>query len=238
MTVFRSLVFLVVFYLVSAVLAIGLSPLLLGPRKPLMAVMNLWGKLVTGMLRVICGVKVEVRGLEHLPPGAALIATKHQRMFDIFGAFAFLPDACFVLKKELVNIPFFGWWALRSKMIVVDREGHSAALRKLVADAQDRMKEDRQLAIFPEGTRKEPGEAGDYKPGIAALYRELELPVTPLALNTGLHWNVAHGFVMRPGTIVFEFQPPIPPGLKRAEFMRQLESSIETACARLVAEDR
>lgn len=237
MTFLRSLVFLVVFYVVSAILAIGLSPLLLGGRKPLMAVMNFWGRLVTGMLRVICGVKVEVRGLEHLPPGAALIATKHQRMFDIFGSFAFLPDACFVLKKELVSIPFFGWWALRSRMIVVDREGHSAALRKLVSDSQDRMKEERQLVIFPEGTRKDPGEAGDYKPGIAALYRELELPVTPLALNTGLHWNVASGFIMRPGTIVFEFQPPIPPGLKRAEFMRQLETSIETACARLVAED-
>ncbi len=236
MTVFRSLVFLVVFYVVSAILAIGLSPLLLGPRKPLMAVMIFWGKVVTWLLRAICGVKVEVRGREHLPAGAALIATKHQRMFDIFGAFAFLPDACFVLKKELVSIPFFGWWALRSQMIVVDREGHSTALRKLVTDSQDRMKEDRQLVIFPEGTRKEPGDAGDYKPGIAALYRELDLPVTPLALNTGRHWNVARGFIMQPGTIVFEFQPPIPPGLKRAEFMRQLEASIETACERLLQE--
>jgi 1-acyl-sn-glycerol-3-phosphate acyltransferase len=223
LNVFRSVVFLIAFYGVSACLAIGLSPLLLGPRKPLMAVMTFWGRMVTWLLRVICGVKVEVRGREHLPPGAALIATKHQRMFDIFGAFAFLPDACFVLKKELLSIPFFGWWALRSHMVVVDREGHSTALRKLV--------------IFPEGTRKEPGDAGDYKPGIAALYRELDLPVTPLALNTGRHWNVAMGFVMAPGTIVFEFQPPIPPGLKRAEFMRQLETSIETACNRLLEED-
>lgn len=236
MNVFRSVVFLIAFYGVSAFLAIGLSPLLLGPRKPLMAVMTFWGKVVTWLLRVICGVKVEVRGREHLPPGAALIATKHQRMFDIFGAFAFLPDACFVLKKELVSIPFFGWWALRSHMIVVDREGHSTALRKLVTDSKDRMLEDRQLVIFPEGTRKEPGDAGDYKPGIAALYRELELPVTPLALNTGRHWNVAMGFVMAPGTIVFEFQPQIPSGLKRAEFMRQLENSIETACNRLLEE--
>ncbi|RYF91588.1 MAG: 1-acyl-sn-glycerol-3-phosphate acyltransferase [Caulobacteraceae bacterium] len=236
MTVLRSLVFLVLFYVFSAIVAIGLSPMLLGPRKPLMAVMVLWGKWVTWLLRVICGVRVEVRGREYLPAGGALIATKHQRMFDIFGAFAFLPDACFVLKKELVSIPFFGWWALRSEMIVVDREGHSAALRKLVADAKDRMRENRQLFIFPEGTRKEPGDAGDYKPGIAALYRELELPVTPLALNTGRHWNVARGFVMAPGTIVFEFQPQIPPGLKRADFMRQLETSIETACARLLDE--
>lgn len=231
----RSLLFAALFYGFSAVLAIGLSPLLLGPRSWVMAVMTTWGKGVTWLLRVICGVKVEVRGREHLPAGAALIAAKHQCMFDIFGSLAFLPDGCYVLKKELVNIPFFGWWALRSRMIVVDREGHSAALRKLVADSRDRMTEARQLVIFPEGTRRHPGEATDYKPGIAALYRELEMPVVPLALNTGVHW-APRGILMQPGTIVFEFLPPIAAGLKRAEFMRELEGAIEPACQRLLDE--
>lgn len=229
----RSLLFAGSFYLVSAVVAVGLSPMLLGPRKPLMAVLRFWSRLVTWMLRVICDVRVEVRGRENLPAGPAVIAPKHQCMFDIFGSIGLLPDGCFVLKKELLDIPFFGWWALRTGMIVVDREGHATALRKLVTDARDRLSESRQLVIFPEGTRREPGEAGVYKPGIAALYRELDLPVVPLALNTGVHW-APRGITMRPGVIVFEFLPAIPPGLKRAEFMRELEARIEPACQRLL----
>jgi len=231
----RSLIFAAAFYASSTLLAVGLSPMLLGSRQPLMRVLKLWSQLVTWLLRVICNVRVEVRGREHLPAGGALIAAKHQCMFDIFGSLAFLPDGCYVLKKELLGIPFFGWWALRTRMIVVDREGRSTALRKLVTDSRARMSEARQLVIFPEGTRRQPGESGVYKPGIAALYRELDLPVTPLALNTGVHW-APRGITMQPGTIVFEFLPPIPPGLKRAEFMRQLEASIEPACQRLLDE--
>jgi 1-acyl-sn-glycerol-3-phosphate acyltransferase len=229
----RSLIFAGAFYTVSAFVAVILSPMLLGPRKPMMAVLRGWSRLVTWLLKVICEVRVEVRGLEHMPAGAAIIAPKHQCMFDIFGSLAFLPDGCFVLKKELLKIPFFGWWALRCGMIVVDRDGHSAALRKLVTDARDRLDNARQVVIFPEGTRKQPGEAGDYKPGIAALYRELGLPVVPLALNTGVHW-APRGITMKPGLIVFEFLPAIPPGLKRAEFMRELEGRIEPACQRFL----
>ncbi|ATQ43599.1 lysophospholipid acyltransferase family protein [Caulobacter mirabilis] len=231
----RSLAFMVVFYVMSTIVAIIMTPLLLAPRRWTTATLSVWGKGVTLCLRLICGIKVEVRGRQNLPKGGALIAAKHQCMFDIFGSFAFLPDACFVLKKELMIIPFFGWYAAKGGMIVVDREGHSAALRKLVADAKDRFTAARQLVIFPEGTRKAPGEEPDYKPGIAALYRELEMPVIPLALNTGVHWP-AHGFLRHPGTIVFEFLEPIPAGLKRGEFMRELEARIEGASNALVAE--
>jgi 1-acyl-sn-glycerol-3-phosphate acyltransferase len=189
----------------------------------------------TWLLRVICDIKVEVRGLEHLPAGAALIAPKHQCMFDIFGAFAFLPDSCFVSRKEFMKIPFFGWYIWKSQMIVVDREGQAAALRKLVVDSRDRLAHDRQIVIFPEGHRGEPGVAGDYKPGVAALYRELGVPCIPLALNTGVHWP-AHGFLRHPGTIVFQFLEPIPAGLKRADFMRQLQDRLETASNALLAE--
>jgi 1-acyl-sn-glycerol-3-phosphate acyltransferase len=221
----------------SALVAGGLSILLpLAPRTAIIRIMSRWGRATTWLLRVVCGVRVEIRGREHLPAGAALIAAKHQRMFDIFGSIAFLPDACFVLRKELVSIPLFGWWAVRSGMIVVDREGQATALRKLVTDAKDRMNEARQLVIFPEGTRKQPGEVGAYKPGIAALYRELNMPVTPLALSTGAHWAYRKGFLMKPGVIVFEFLPPIPPGLKRGEFMRRLEEAIDPACQRLLDE--
>jgi 1-acyl-sn-glycerol-3-phosphate acyltransferase len=180
------------------------------------------------LLRLISGIRVEFRGLEHLPPGRALIGAKHQCMFDTMGPLTVLPDACYVMRNDLLKIPFYGWYCVRAGMIGIDREAQASALRQMLADAKDRLKAARQLVIFPEGHRGEPGKAGDYKPGVAALYRALDMPCIPLATNSGTHWP-AHGFLRRPGLIVYEFLPPIPPGLHRAEFMRRLEAAIETA---------
>jgi 1-acyl-sn-glycerol-3-phosphate acyltransferase len=231
-TALRSLLFVALFYLWSATVAILITPLLLAPRTWILRALDFWSRSVIALLR-ICDIRVEVRGLEHLPKGKALVAPKHQCMFDVFAQFAWLPDSCFVLKKELMWIPFFGWYAQKARMIVVDREAQAAALKKLVRDTEDRLQEDRQLVIFPEGTRGEPGVRGSYKPGIAALYRELNLPVHPVATNSGVHWP-KHGFLRKPGVIVFEYLEPIPPGLKRAEFMRTLEERIETASMKLL----
>lgn len=233
MIALRSLIFVVLFYVWSIMVAVGLSPFLLGPRFWAMELMRVWARGIIWLLRVICDIKVEVRGKEHMPKGAALVAPKHQCMFDVFAQFAWLPDASFVMKKELTWIPFFSWWGLRAKMIVVDRAGHSTALRKLIRDSKERFAGDRQLLIFPEGTRTEPGEPADYKPGIAALYREIDVPVHPVATNSGVHWP-KHGFMRKPGTIVFEYLEPIAPGLKRAEFMRLLQDRIETASTKLL----
>jgi 1-acyl-sn-glycerol-3-phosphate acyltransferase len=154
-------------------------------------------------------------------------------MFDTVAPFTFLPDACFVMKKELMIIPFYGWYSAKGRMVVVDREAHAKALRKLVTDAKQALADGRQIVIFPEGTRTPPGETGDYKPGIAALYRELGVACTPVATNSGVHWP-PHGFLRRPGTVVFHYLEPIPPGLKRAEFMRLLQDRIEPASKALL----
>jgi 1-acyl-sn-glycerol-3-phosphate acyltransferase len=231
----RSLLFVAWFYAITVPLAIGYSVTLLMPRKAIMEGMRLWARLVNWGLKTFSGVRIELRGREHMPSGAALIAAKHQGMFDTIGPFSFLPDACYVLKKELLAIPFYGWHARRAGMIPLDREGSSKALKDLMRAARDRLKEPRQIVIFPEGTRQEPGAPPDYKPGVAALYRDLGLPCTPMATNSGVHWP-AHGFLRRPGTIVFEFLPPIPPGLKRDEFMATLQDRIETASNKLLAE--
>ena len=233
MTALRSLLFVALFYLWSATVAILISPILLAPRRWTLRALDFWARGVIALLP-ICGIRVEVRGREHIPTGPALVAPKHQCMFDVFAQFAVLPDACFVMKKELMWIPFFSWYAIKAKMIVVDRDGHAAALRKLVKDSQERFAQARQVMIFPEGTRGDPGVKGDYKPGVAALYRDLDLPVHPVATNSGVHWP-RHGFLRKPGVIVFEYLEPIPPGLKRAEFMRLLEERIETASLRLNA---
>ncbi len=233
MIALRSILFVALFYVWSVIVAVGLSPFLLGPRSWAMELMRVWARGIIWLLRVVCDVKVEVRGKEHMPKGAALVAPKHHCMFDVFAQFAFLPDACFVMKKELTWIPFFSWWGMRAKMIVVDRAGHSTALRKLIRDSKERFAENRQLLIFPEGTRSVPGAPADYKPGIAALYREIDVPVHPVATNAGVHWP-KHGFMRKPGTIVFEYLEPIAPGLKRAEFMRLLQDRIETASTKLL----
>ena len=233
MLLVRSLVFTILFYLWSLFWVLLISPLALTPRIWMVRSWRPWTAGVILLLRVICGIRVEFRGQQYMPAQRALIAPKHQCMFDVFAQFAVLPDSCFVTKKELMWIPFFGWYAYKARMIVVDRDGQAAALRKMVADAKDRFADERQLVIFPEGHRGEPGVAGDYKPGIAALYRELDVAVHPIATNAGVHWP-AHGFLRRPGTIVYEYLEPIPPGLKRAEFMRILQDRIETASMALL----
>jgi len=233
MTTVRSLIFTLWLYLSMPLFAIGLSPALLMPHGVAMAVIKLWARFVLFGLRWIAGVKVEVRGLEHRPTGPALIAAKHQGMLDVIAPFAFLDDACFVMKKELMPLPFFGWFAWKTKMIAVDRAAHAKALKDMVRQTRARLAEGRQILIFPEGTRTTPGEPADYKPGVAAIYRDVDAPCWPVATNSGVHWP-AHGFKRYPGTVVFEFLPPIPAGLKRAAFMAELESRIETASTALL----
>ncbi|CAN7616399.1 lysophospholipid acyltransferase family protein [Phenylobacterium sp. LjRoot225] len=234
MNAIRSVLFAALFYLWSASVAILATPLLLGPLSGILAMFRFYSTGIIVLLR-ICGVRVVVRGREHIPTGAALVAPKHQCMFDVFAQFSVLPASAFVMKQELKWIPWFGWYAQRVGNIAVDRGGHSAALKKLVREAKALFAHGRQVVIFPEGTRTTPGQAGDYKPGIAALYREIDVPVHPMATNSGVHWP-AKGFRIKPGVIVFEYLEPIPPGLKRAEFMRILTERIETASTRLLAE--
>ncbi|HLI66665.1 MAG TPA: lysophospholipid acyltransferase family protein [Caulobacteraceae bacterium] len=236
MTTVRSIAFNVAFYLWTLTAAIVCMPLLLAPYRVAQATLNMWAKVVTWQLRVIGGVRVEVRGREHLPTGPALVAPKHQCMFDIFGTIAVLPAGCYVLRKELMRIPVFSWWAWKCRMVVIDREGGSQALRRMLTDSRERLAAaPRQIVIFPEGTRGKPGMAGDYQPGVAALYRDLDLPCTPVALNSGMHWQKG-GMALTPGTIVFEFLEPLPAGMKRPAFMQALETRLEAASNALIAE--
>ncbi|CAN5368792.1 1-acyl-sn-glycerol-3-phosphate acyltransferase [soil metagenome] len=230
-----SLVFTAWMYLSMAVLALVCLPTLLGPRRFTLEIVRLWAAGVLGALRLFCGVKVEVRGREHMPTAGGFIAAKHFAMLDTIAPLLVLPDAAYVLKRELMRLPFYGWYARKLDMLPIDRAGGAGALRLLVHGARERMEEGRQVLIFPEGTRREPGDAPDYKPGVAGLYRELQTPCTPLATNSGLFWP-AHGFLRFPGTVVFEFLEPIPPGLKRGAFMAQAQARIEEASTRLLNE--
>ncbi|HEY4029131.1 MAG TPA: lysophospholipid acyltransferase family protein [Caulobacteraceae bacterium] len=231
----RSILYGLWYYGVTAGLAILYIPLLALPRRVLGAGIRVWAKLLIWGMRVIGGVKLEVRGLERLPKGVpVLLAAKHQSMFDVVPAFAYMPDAMFVMKRELMRIPVFGWHNSKHGTIVVDRQGHSQAMRKMIAEARERFKEPRQLVIFPEGTRRAPGAEPDYKPGVAGLYRDLNVPCVPVATNTGAHISTS-GVARSCGTVVYEVLEPIPAGLKRADFMRLLQERIETASNALLA---
>jgi 1-acyl-sn-glycerol-3-phosphate acyltransferase len=215
--------------------AVALPVLLIAPHLA-MAAVRIWCRSTLRALEAICGIRVELRGLHHLPQTGVLIAGKHQSMLDTVAPFAFLASPTIVLKRELLSVPIYGWYARRSGMIPIDRDGAARTLRGLIRDVRRRFDEGRQVLIFPEGTRVQPGAEPNYKPGIAALYRELDVACVPMATNSGLHWP-AHGVARFPGTVVFEVLEPIPAGLKRATFMRELEERIEAATEALMESD-
>lgn len=228
MLTLRRLLFALWLYLSIALVGVAMLPFLLGPRRWANACVGLWARLVIFGLKAIMGVRVEMRGLEHRPRAAALVAAKHQSMLDICLPYLAMRDPCFVFKKELMWTPFIGLYGWKAGMIPVDRAGHAAALKKMVADTLDRLKSERQVVIFPEGTRTAPGAEPQYKPGVAALYRELGVDCHLIATNTGTVWP-AHGIGFNPGVVVYEFLEPIPAGLKRGQFMSELVARVETA---------
>ena len=231
----RSYLFNAIFYIATAVILIGGSPLLLGPRSWAMAGLRFHARVSLWLLRVICGTRMEVRGRENLPEGAALIASKHQSAWDTFALTLPFDDPALVMKAELMKIPLYGWFSRKFGMIPIQRETGPGALRDMLKEARARAAAGRQILVFPEGTRRKPGAPPAYKPGILLLYDALKLPCVPVALNSGYFWP-RDSLLRRPGTIVVEILPAIPPGLKRKAFEAELVGRIEDASARLLRE--
>jgi 1-acyl-sn-glycerol-3-phosphate acyltransferase len=238
MVFLRSLAFNLVFWIWTVAIHVpGLVLLIPGtPRLWIIAAGRVWIRGVMVLLRVAAGIDYEIRGRENLPDGACLIAAKHQSAWDTLIFNLILEDPSFVLKRELLFVPFFGWYLKRYGIVAIDRAGGSKALRRMVAESQRITTGGRKLIIFPEGTRVAPGDSKPYHPGVAALYRDLQLPVVPVALTSGRHWG-RRSFRKIPGTIRLEFLPPIPPGMDRKAFMRRLGDDLEGASERLRAEE-
>jgi 1-acyl-sn-glycerol-3-phosphate acyltransferase len=235
MTWLRSVAFNLAFVAVTALLGVAGLPLLLAPRCWVMGFGRFWARCVLALLKAIVGLDGEIRGLEHLPPGPCLIAMKHQSAWDTLILPVVLGDPAVVIKRELLLVPFYGWYAVRAGSIAIDREGGGAALRRMVAAARRATAAGRKVVIFPEGTRTAPGRRLAYQPGVAALYQALHLPLVPAAVNSGLYWG-RRSFVKRPGRITLAFLDPIPPGLPRRRLMAELEARIEAATAALERE--
>ena len=231
----RSLAFNLYFYINITVWLIVMLPLVLLPGPVMLQVVLAWSRLNLFMLKWVAGIELDVRGLEHLPKGPAIIASKHQSTWETVCVLQFFQRPAFILKKELMWVPLFGWYAAKTGMIPVDRGKGHAVLKAMVAAAAKVAAEGRQIIIYPEGTRKAPGAPAAFKHGIAALYRDLALPVVPVALNSGLYWP-RRSLMLYPGRIVMEFLPPIAPGMDPSIFFQRLQSDIETASDRLIAE--
>ncbi|MGQ9371510.1 lysophospholipid acyltransferase family protein [Azospirillum sp. ST 5-10] len=233
MLVLRSLLFNVAFYGWTTLACFGLLWMLLLPRQRMVAVVRWYLRVVAWLERTILGLDYEVRGLENLPrDGAYIVAAKHQSAWETMKLHLIFGDPAIVLKRELMWIPIWGWYARKARMIAVDRGARGRALNSMIDGARSVKDEGRPIVIFPQGTRTAPGAYRGYRIGVGALYDTLKLPMVPVALNSGLYWP-RRSFVKRPGTIVVEILPPITPGLSRAAVMAELERRLEESSDRL-----
>lgn len=232
-----SKLFNAAFYGFTALAAILAAPLLLLPtRRPLMSALRLWAKGVVGLMRGLAGIRVEVRGREHLPKsGPVLLAAKHHSEADGILMLAAVDDLAVVATRDLMNYPLIGRLAKKLEMILVDTSGAGNARGKLSRYCSRARDDGRPILIYPEGQLTAVGARERYKTGIHDLYADFGLPVTPVATNLGLCWPQRLP-EKRPGTAVIEFLPPIQPGLDRDGFMWVLENRIEAQTARLVAQ--
>ena len=238
MIVARSIAFNIAFYINMIVWLICALPFLALPRRYMMNTIRGWARSNLWLLRTIAHVDVEFRHRERIPPGGALIAAKHQSIWETFALFLIFSDPVFVLKRELVLIPFFGWYARKAGCVAVNREtAATATMHALYRAAREATDAGRQLLIFPEGTRRPPGAPPAYKKGIVLLYQKLGVPCIPVALNSGLFWP-RRQFIKTPGTIVVDVLDPIPAGVPKAEFFETLQGRVETVSLQLNEEAR
>ena len=235
MLALRSLAFNILYYINIIVWMIAILPVLLMPRHVFTRAARAWAESSLWLLRVVAGTRMEVRGRERIPPGGLLVAAKHQSLWETFALLTLFADPAFILKRELMWIPFFGWYAWKARSVPIDRRAGSQALTRMNQRAVEEVRTGRQILIFPEGTRRPAGAPPAYKYGVAHLYSNLGVPCLPVALNSGLFWP-RRRFVRRPGTIVVEILEPIAPGLTREEFFPLLQAHLEEASSRLYRE--
>lgn len=234
MPLVRSLLFNVVFFAWTTFMVLLAIPTLILPKGALWWVARLWIAVVLRALDLIVGIRVEIRGRENLPKGACIVAAKHQSALETLVLAVLLDRPSFVLKRELTWIPLFGWYLLKLKMVDINRAKGGLAVAGMVARARKVASTGRPIIIFPEGTRRAPGAPPRYRRGILALYEALHVPIVPVALNSGLFWG-RRSFVKKPGTVVIEVLPHIPPDLPVEQARETMERVIEQATNRLLS---
>ncbi|MCV6548419.1 MAG: 1-acyl-sn-glycerol-3-phosphate acyltransferase [Cohaesibacter sp.] len=233
----RSALFNAAFYLNTALLvAIGLVTFVL-PRRYIMQIIRFWGTSSTWLFKVIIGGTVEFRGKEHIPKGGIILASKHQSVWETFALLPLIEDPVYIFKRELLFIPFFGWCAIKSRMIPINRGKRSKALKQMLKRAKEEIAAQRQIIIYPEGTRRPVDSEPHYKFGIAHIYQVLKVPCVPVAINSGLFWP-RRSFMRYPGKVIVQIMPPMEPGMPAQDFFETLSHQIESTSNQLIAEAR
>lgn len=225
----RSFVFFFVHVFWTVVPTTAFLWVLLLPQRFVFAAVTFWQKSLAWLEKTILGLDYRVEGREHVPCGPCIIAAKHQSAWETCKLNILFDNPSIVLKKELTYVPIWGWFAKASGLIPIDRKGGAKALAAMLRAARKAKEQKRKIVIFPQGTRLKPGVKKPYKSGVAALYKDLGLPIVPMALNSGLFWPKG-AFLKKPGTVEIRFLPSIPAGLSRAEMMERLEKELEEAC--------
>lgn len=235
----RSALFYFVFYAHTVVCAIFMGALAkLAPGlKPFGWSVGLyWNRANLFFLRWIVGIRTEVTGGENIPEGGCIIASKHHSDWDIFAILPFTEKPAFIAKKELLDIPLFGWAARWMDTIPVDRKKGKDALPDMMESAAERLSRGCRVVIFPEGTRRPPLADPAYRSGVVKMYAALGVPVVPVALTSGLYWG-RNSPILWPGTARAHILPAIEPGLAPGQFQQRLQATIEQETNRMVLED-
>ncbi|HEY4846402.1 MAG TPA: lysophospholipid acyltransferase family protein [Methylocella sp.] len=235
MILLRSLVFHAAFYLTTTVLALAGLPVLVMGRQKVQAYAKFWTGSAVWLAEKICGTKIVWRGLEHLPRGGCIIAAKHQSTLETMALTTKSADFSYILKRELMAIPIFGWYLKGAGQVAIDRAKRGQALPDLTRQVREAIAQGRQMIIFPEGTRKPAGAPPEFKSGVGYLYTDSGAVCVPVALNTGLYWP-RRSLSIHPGRATIAFLEPIAPGLDKPRFLKLLEERIEAGTAELIAE--
>lgn len=235
----RSAVFYALYFLHTMPLAIvmGLMAKIAPQLKPIgRGIAQYWGDSNLFFLRWVVGIRTVVTGQENIPQEGCIIGAKHQSDWDIFAILPYVDEPAFIAKKELLDIPFFGWCARWINTVPVDRKKGKEAMPLMLEHARGSVAQGHKVIIFPEGTRRAPLDVPAYRSGIVKLYMALNVPVVPVALTSGLYWG-RNSPVLWPGTARAKFLEPIPPGLPAEEFQRTLIDRIETETNKMILED-
>ena len=235
MNKFRSFLFNICYYGCLAIASVTFPLLYIMPAHYTIIATSFCCKSILFCMRKIAKIDIEIRGIENIPKGKAIIASKHQSAMETFFFHTILNRCVYVLKRELLFVPLFGWSLAKSGCVGINRKAGGSALKKMLSGCKKALDKGNQIIIFPEGTRRMPDAEPSYQSGIALIYSACNTPVIPVALNSGLFWP-KRSFIKKQGKIIIEFLKPIETGLDKREFMKKLEESIETSSQRLMKE--
>ena len=224
MIVIKSLIFNILFFLLSAIVGIVFFPVLISKNLSV-KISSFWAKITLYMLNKICGIQINIEGLEAYSTKKIIFAVRHESALETILFLAYFPNIKYVLKKELLYIPFYGLFAWRCGHIIIDRKSGTSSIFLMLKNIQNNLKSFESVVIFPHGTRVKPENRVNIKPGIYALYKHLNIAIVPVYMSTGVVWE-KRGFIKKPGLVKVKFYEQINSGYEKNEFIKLLNSKL------------